>query len=236
MKLGIGIKILFSGFRAFIQLFLVGLVLDVIFELSQLGWILAISGLMLCIAGFEVASRQSKKFKGWIGFGIGSFSMFLSSFVITFFALTIVIQNKPWYLPQYAIPLLGMLLGNTMNGISISLDRLTQTVFEKKEKIEQKLVLGFSKMKAVQDIRNDSIRSGLIPVFNSMATAGIVSLPGMMTGQILAGIPPVEAVKYQIVIYFLIGTGTGLGVIASTWLATWILFDERHRLKLYNLK
>jgi len=105
-------------------------------------------------------------------------------------ALTVVIDIKPWYEPQYAIPLLGMLLGNTMSGIAISLDRLTQTAWVQKAAIEARLILGQDWGAAIGEIRKESIRSGLIPIINSMTVAGIVSLPGMMTGQILAGSPP----------------------------------------------
>jgi energy-coupling factor transporter ATP-binding protein EcfA2 len=77
---------------------------------------------------------------------------------------------------------------------------------------------------------------GMLPIINAMAAAGIVSLPGMMTGQILGGNPPVEAVKYQILIMFLIAGGTGLGVMFALWLTARRLFDDRHRLRLDRIK
>ena len=76
------------------------------------------------------------------------------------------------------------------------------------------------------------MRTGMMPIINSMAAAGLVSLPGMMTGQILSGTPPVEAVKYQILIMFLIAAGTGFGVVSAIWMSGLLLFDERHRLRL----
>jgi putative ABC transport system permease protein len=85
-------------------------------------------------------------------------------------------------------------------------------------------------------IRRDAARSGLMPIINAMAAAGIVSLPGMMTGQILAGTPPMEAVKYQILIMFLITAGTGFGTLGAVWLGSKRLFDERQRLRLDRLK
>lgn len=97
-------------------------------------------------------------------------------------------------------------------------------------------MLGQTGSQAIADIRRDSIRSGLIPIINAMAAAGIVSLPGMMTGQILAGAAPLEAVKYQILIMFLIAAGTGFGTLAATTLAARRLFDQRHRLRLDRLK
>lgn len=88
---------------------------------------------------------------------------------------------------------------------------------------------------AAREIRQDAMRSGMIPIINSMAAAGIVSLPGMMTGQILSGTEPVIAVKYQILIMFLIASGTGFGILAAIWMAQSKLFDHRHRLRLDRL-
>jgi putative ABC transport system permease protein len=88
---------------------------------------------------------------------------------------------------------------------------------------------------AIADYRRQAIRSGMIPIINAMAAAGIVSLPGMMTGQILAGAAPVEAVKYQILIMFLIAAGTGLGTLAAVTIGSRHLFDERQRLCLERL-
>jgi putative ABC transport system permease protein len=161
--------------------------------------------------------------------------MFLSSFSITVLALTVIIGVDPWYQPQYLIPLLGMLLGNTMNGIAIALDSLTRQAAEGRNRIEARLMLGASWSVSIEEIRRDALRSGLIPIVNAMATAGIVSLPGMMTGQILAGSPPMEAAKYQLLIMFLISAGTGLGSVAAVWAGSRRLFDERERLRLDRL-
>ena len=236
MRLGLHNQLLISASRTVIQLLLVGMVLRELFKTSQLGWIMLMAFVMLTVAGRAVQSRQKRRLMGLWGYGIGTSSMFISSFAVTFFALTAVVSVTPWYTPQYAIPLLGMLLGNTMNGVSLAMNQLTQTAWQQKAIIEQRLLLGQDRVQAIGDIRIDSIRTGMIPIINSMATCGIVSLPGMMTGQILAGSPPYEAVKYQIMIMFLIAAGTGLGVIASVFLTSKHLFDERHRLCLDRLK
>ena len=110
------------------------------------------------------------------------------------------------------------------------MDRLVQTAWQQRPVIEQRLMLGEDANQAIANIRRDAMRAGMIPIINSMAAAGLVSLPGMMTGQILAGAPPVEAVKYQILIMFMISAGTGFGVISVLWLISKRLFDERERL------
>ena len=162
--------------------------------------------------------------------------MFISSFCVILITLTTIINIDPWYHPQYLIPLMGMLLGNTMNGISISMDRLTHAAWEQRNVIEARLMLGQRWDEAIADYRRQAIRSGMIPIINAMAAAGIVSLPGMMTGQILAGAAPVEAVKYQILIMFLIAAGTGLGTLAAVTIGSRHLFDERQRLCLERLR
>lgn len=235
LRLGVTRQILVAAIRTVIQLLLIGLLLDWLFAQTAFGWLLPISFVMVSVAGFEVMRRQKRRFVGWWGFGIGTTSMLLSSFTLTVLALSVIVQADPWYKAQYAIPLLGMMLGNTMNGIALGLNQLTHTAWDRKGAIEARLMLGHGWSEAVAEIRRDSIRTGLIPIVNSMAVAGIVSLPGMMTGQILAGSPPVEAVKYQILIMFLVSAGTGFGTLAAVWLGARRLFDDRQRLRLDRL-
>ncbi|GAB4269285.1 MAG: hypothetical protein Kow0029_05260 [Candidatus Rifleibacteriota bacterium] len=96
--------------------------------------------------------------------------------------------------------------------------------------IEQKLALGMTASESIKEIWQESIKTGMIPIINSMAAAGLVSLPGMMTGQILAGNDVQVAVNYQILIMFMISSGTGFGVMLSLWLLKRKMFDERDRL------
>jgi putative ABC transport system permease protein len=236
MHVGISRQLLVAALRTAIQLTLIGLVLKALFANVHLAWVSLLALFMLLVAGREVMARQERRFTGWWGYAVGTISMFLSSFAVTVFALIVILGESPWYTPQYAIPLLGMLLGNTMNGIAIAMDRLTHTAWEQRAVIEARLMLGQRWDEAVSDIRQQAIRSGMIPIINAMAAAGVVSLPGMMTGQILAGAPPVEAVKYQILIMFLIGAGTGLGTLAAVTIGSRRLFDERQRLCLERLR
>lgn len=221
--------ILISAARSFVQLMLVGAVLGFLFAQRNLFLLTLWAMVMLLVAGREVNARQKYRLKGRYGFGLSVASMFSSSFVLTVFALLFVIGYQPWYQPQYAIPLLGMMLGNTMNGVALSLDRLSQSAVAQRDVIEQRLMLGERWYEAISDIKREAVRSGMIPMINGMATAGLVSLPGMMTGQILSGTDPAEAVKYQILIFFLITSGTGLGVLCATWFGAKKMFDERER-------
>ncbi len=228
-------QLIIAAIRATIQLFLIGFILRWLFGDINPLWLIVVALVMLLAAGHEVISRQQRPFTGSFGYLSSVLSMFLSSFILAIATLSIIIQPDPWFSPQYAIPLLGMLLGNTMNGISISMDRLTTTAWQQQQIIEQRLMLGEQSSEALADIKKDAMRAGMIPSINGMASAGIVALPGMMTGQILAGSAPLDAVKYQLLILFLITAGSGFGVYASLELGSRRLFDQRHRLRLERI-
>ena len=229
-------RLFIAGLRTTVQLLLVGQVLKLVFSFSNLGYIMLIAAFMLVVAGREVTARQHRKLKGLYGWFVGTGSLCISSLTVTLFALIVLIGNQPWYAPQYAIPLLGMMIGNTMNGVALSMDRLVDGLWQQRQAVEQRLMLGQTGEQASREIRQAAMRSGMIPIINSMAAAGLVSLPGMMTGQILGGSPPMEAVKYQILIMFLIASGTGFGIAVAMWLSARKLFDDRHRLRLDFLK
>lgn len=235
LKLDLATQIIVAAIRTVIQLLLIGLVLKVLFAQVDLLYVAALSILMLLIAGREVMARQKRRFSGLWAYGLGTLSMFVSSFSLTVYALIVVVGTEPWYTPQYAIPLLGMMLGNTMTGVSLALDKLTTSAWQQRSIIEARLILGQDWRTAIGDITRDSVRIGLMPMINAMAAAGLVSLPGMMTGQILSGTEPVEAVKYQILIMFLITAGTGFAAMLATWIGARRLFDDRQRLHLERL-
>lgn len=235
-ELGLARQILVAGTRTAVQLTLMGYVLKAIFAHAHLGWVALMALVMLSVAGREVMARQKRRFAGWWGYGLGAFSMFISSFAIAIFALTVVVQPDPWYTPQYAIPLLGMLLGNTMNSIALGVDRLTTETWRDRTVVEARLLMGQTWSEAIGPIRKEAMRTSMIPMINAMAAAGVVNLPGMMTGQILAGNPPMTAVAYQILIMFLIMAGSGFGSSVAIWLGARRLFDERQRLRLERLQ
>lgn len=223
---------LWSALRAIVQLLLVGFILEFVFQSRNIIFIMGIALVMVLIASFEIKRRQTRKFHGITAWLLASLPMMISAFTLNFFALQFVTNHQVWYTPQYAIPLLGMLLGNTMNAVSIGLDRLTDTIYNERDRIEARLMLGDSATQALQPYFITALRAALIPTINALAIAGVVSLPGMMTGQILAGVSPVEAVKYQIFILLLISVSAGFASMFALWLAGKRLFDDRQRLRL----
>ena len=236
LKVGNTRQLLVAAIRNFIQLLIIGHILQFIFNANSLSQVMLISSIMLLVAGWEINARQKYRLTQRAGLKIATLSLFISSFLVTWFALQIIISPQPWYSPQYAIPLLGMLLGNTMNGISLGMDNLNQSIYQQRFIIEQRLMLGESSQQAISEIKSNSIRTGMIPIINSMAIAGIVSMPGMMTGQILSGTEPLIAVRYQILLFYLISAGTGFGIMIAVWQISKRLFDDRDRLLINNIE
>ena len=203
-KLGTAKRLFIAATRMVVQLTLVGLVLKALFAAVSPWLTLLAAVAMIAFAGREAMARQERTFIGFWGYGLGTGSMLMAAGIVTIFGLTTQLHADPWYDPRHAIPILGMILGNTMTGVSLSLDRLLSEADNGRGRIEARLALGHTFRQAMQGPLRSAMRAGLIPSVNGMAAAGLVSLPGMMTGQILAGVEPVEAVKYQLLIMFLI--------------------------------
>jgi putative ABC transport system permease protein len=127
-------------------------------------------------------------------------------------------------------------LGNVLNSASLSLDSFLGAVHRERAGIEAQLSLGTPYGEAIAPLVRDAIRRGLVPIINQMSAAGIVTLPGIMTGQILAGLDPLEAVKYQILLMFLLSGGSGVSALVASYLTAWRLTDDRQRLRLDRVK
>ena len=237
LLLGLGIhrSLLAAAVRMAVQLALVGFVLTALFSVVSPFWTGLAALVMIMFAGYEVMQRQDRRLSGWWSFGVGTSCMTMASVLVTVFALLTALRPNPWYDPRYAIPLLGMILGNCMTGIALGLNTLTTNLTLRRAGVEARLMLGATRWQAVAPVTQDALRSALMPTINSMAATGLVSLPGMMTGQILGGVPPVEAVKYQILVMFLIAGGTGFGAVAAVLGGIYRLTDTRHRLRLDRL-
>jgi len=229
-------SLLIAAIRMVVQLSLVGVVLTTLFSVVSPLWTGLAALVMVLFAGNEAAQRQERGLSGWWSYGLGTGCMMVSSVVVTVFALLTALRPNPWYDPRYAIPLLGMILGNCMTGIALGLDTLTTSLVSRRAGVEARLMLGATRQEAVAPVTRQALRSALMPTINSMSATGVVSLPGMMTGQILGGVPPAEAVKYQILVMFMIAGGTGLGAVTAVLGCVYRLTDGRHRLRLDRLR
>ena len=218
--------------RMVVQLVLVGYVLTFLFAAVSPLWTAVAAIIMVLFASREAVARQKRRLRGFWTYGLGAGCTLLAAGTVTMFSLLTQLRPEPWYHPRYALPLLGMVLGNTMTGVSLGLDVLTDGLVRERAAVEACLALGGTRYQAMLPIIRDALRSGFMPTINGMAAIGLVSLPGMMTGQILAGVEPIDAVKYQLLIMFLIAGGTGLGTLAAVMGGGYLLTDHRHRLRL----
>ena len=235
LGLGIGRDVLVAAVRMVVQLTLVGAVLTALFANGSPWLTGALALFMILMAGREVTARQARRLVGGWSYLVGTSAMLFASLAVTLFALGTALRPDPWYDPRYAVPLLGMILGNTLNGISLGLHALTTGLERERPAVEARLCLGATRWEATGHVARAALRTGLMPVVNSMAASGVVALPGMMTGQILGGTAPELAVRYQILIIFLIAGGTALGAVTAVGAGVARLTDERHRLRLDRL-
>lgn len=235
LRLGMTRSLVIAAIRMVVQLFLLALVLDTLFRHASPVLTACGALIMIGFAGYEIWGRQERTLKGLWGWGLGSSSIFVATLTVGLFALSTQIKPDPWWDPHYALPMLGMILGNTMNGISLGLNSLTSRVSRERAAIEAQLAMGATRWQAMAPLTRSAVRTGLISIVNNMAAAGLVFIPGMMTGQLLSGVPPVDAARYQILILFLIAGSVGLGVLIAVIGGTWRLTDRRHRLRLDHL-
>ena len=229
-KLEITKNLLIATFRSIIQLIVVGFLLDTVFEIKQPVVILLIILLMSLMAAREAKNRVREKVPYvlpimWV-------SVIVGTLATLFYTTFLVVQPETWYAPQYLIPLAGMILGNSMNGAAIAAERFTQDLVKRSREIETYLCLGATPRQAIANYQSDAIRAAMIPTINVMMVAGVVSLPGMMTGQILGGVSPLLAVRYQLVILFAITTANLITALILTNLVSRQFFTSAQQLKL----
>ncbi|MBI3838810.1 MAG: iron export ABC transporter permease subunit FetB [Planctomycetia bacterium] len=228
LQLGLGRSLVVASMRMVVQLLLIGYVLRWVFQSDSVLTVLALAVIMTIIAGVAAVRRTERRYPGV--YWASSVSVLVSSWLVTSFGIAAVLQKADtWYEPQYAIPILGMILGNTLNGISLGLNRLEDELVVHRNLVEMSLTLGATSWEAARGPVRQAVRTGMIPMINSMMVTGIVSLPGMMTGQLLSGVSPLQAVKYQIVIMFLIASGTALGTVGVVLLSFRRLFNRNHQ-------
>ncbi|MDY7042647.1 MAG: ABC transporter permease [Bacillota bacterium] len=225
--------IIISTLRMTVQLILVGYLLMVVFEQPHPIITLIIVLFMLGFAIYNVYKRASVTISLSIKKTIG-LAMFLGIVISLIYFLFVVLQLDPWYDPQFFIPIGGMIIGNAMTGITLGVNQLLIGIKEQREKVEGALMLGATPKDASASIINQAFDSAMLPTINSMVGMGIVFLPGMMTGQIIAGASPVSAVKYQIAIMLGVAGTVSITVVIFLHLAYKTFFNHRAQLKPFN--
>lgn len=223
-KLGLLKSLLWGTVRAFVQLTLIGYVLTFVFEINNLLVIIILILLMCLVASREATKRinQAPENPGVVAF----LALTASTFLVGSIVVGLIISPEPVYSARIVIPIFGMILGNSMNGIALSLDRMYSEVYSHVDEVEQLLCFGATPWEAVQEHVRNAMRAGMTPILNSLMVVGIVSLPGMMTGQILAGMDPQSAVRYQFVVMIMIAAAVAIGCLILVGLSYKKMFTE----------
>ncbi|AYO09024.1 ABC transporter permease [Vibrio campbellii] len=197
-KLGIAKDTVISVVRMTVQLVLVGVYLEYLFKLNSLAVNLLWLAIMIVVGASSIVSKTNlpRKPLMWPLIAGLSCSLFPLLAAITFG----LVKPEPFYNAQYMIPLAGMLLGNSLSSNIVALQNLFTAFEQRKSEYEAAISLGASPKYASFPFLQEALRKSLAPILASMATTGLVTLPGMMTGQILGGASPMVAIKYQLII------------------------------------
>ena len=216
LSLGITKDLAIATVRTYVQLLALGFVLRWVFDINSPWLVVGLILLMVLFAARILVKRSPDAPKGI--FGSAFVSMALTGFIVTFAVTGVIVQVEPWYLPQYVIPLAGMVIGNSMTGIALSIERLFADMDAREGELLAMTALGATPWEAAHGSIRLALRAGLIPTINSMAAAGLVFIPGMMAGQILAGADPVTATGYQIVVMLMVSAATAIGSVVALML------------------
>ncbi len=223
-------EIIISSIRMTFQLILTGYFLVYVFKNPNP---LITVGIILLMEAFAIYTIY-KKFKGKLSVPLKkaiAISMGFGTLACLIYFLFMVIRISPWYSPQYFVPIAGMLIGNSMTGISLGVKSLIEGMSTNKNMIEEALILGATPQAASKRIIDNTFDAAIMPTINSMVGMGIVFLPGMMTGQILSGTSPTTAISYQIVIMLGILGAVALSVIIMLQLGYRTFFNNEAQLR-----
>ena len=228
-KLGLEKDIVWSICRAVVQLIIVGYVLKYIFNVNHA----VLTLLMVLFICFNAAWNAKKRSKYIDKAFISSFIAITTGTALTLAVL--VLSGSIAFTPMQVIPISGMIAGNAMVAVGLCYNNLGQRFSSEQQQLQEKLSLGATPKVASARLIRESIRSSLIPTVDSAKTVGLVSLPGMMS-LIFAGIDPVKAIKYQIMVTFMLLSTASLSTIIACYLTYRKFYNARHQLVVTQLK
>lgn len=223
-------EILISSVRMTVQLMIVGYILAYVFGNAHPVFTIVILTFMLVFAIYNIYQRAklplSKELKKKI-----ALSMAVGVVATLVYFILVTLNVRPWYNPRYVIPIAGMIIGNTMTGVSLGVNTLLDGMHTKKQMVESALMLGAKPSEASRPLINQAFDSAMLPTINSMVGMGIVFLPGMMTGQIIGGASPLLAIRYQIAVMLGIVGGASLTVLLFVQIGYKAFFNSRCQLR-----
>ena len=215
-RLGLVRGFAIGAVRAVVQLVAVGYVLAFLMSTRQ-PYLILLTLLVMLVAATVTATERQKSGRTRL-FLISGTAMLIGAGLTLAYVDAVVLRLRPWYDPQYLIPLFGMIIGNAMNGAALAADRMNSEMELRRGEVEAYLALGASPARASAEAVRRALVASMMPTLNMLMVVGLVSLPGMMTGQVIAGSSPLTAVRYQIVVVFMLA---GAVAITSVVVALW---------------
>jgi len=228
-RLGQVRPLIVAAARLVIQISVLGLVLQWVIDARNPWLVVAVAVGMLAASAQAVGRRQRQG--TWVLRTEAFFTMAIGATVVMAVGTRLALRLETWYEPNTVIPLLGMILGNSVNGLALAAERLENDLRAERDRVELRLALGATALQAATPALRSAVAAALTPTINGMMIAGIVSVPGMMTGQILAGAPVAAALRYQILIYFLITGTVGISTLLLLAIRLRRYFTRAHQLR-----
>jgi putative ABC transport system permease protein len=216
-RLGLEREYLIASARTVVQLLLLGTALGFIFDHASAPLVLAVIAMFVTVSAVTAVGRTDRRVPGLLWNAAASLTA--SAGLLTILVTAFVIQVAPWWTPQYLIPLAGMIISNSMNAAALAIERLRAELSLRRGEVEELLALGASARQAIDAPARAAMRAALRPNLNQMYVVGLVSIPGTMTGQIIAGLPPGGAARYQILVMLLWNAGAAATCVLLVWLS-----------------
>lgn len=230
LQLGVGSSLLSAAIRCVVQLGLVALVLQKVFETNNPWAVGGIACLLNLLGTMEAVVNKSKKRFNHM-FSSVLFSMLCSTIPVSIIGIRFAMAIEPFWKPEQYIPIVGMLCGGTISGIVVSVSYVLQEIYDNRDKVEMYLAFGASRFEACRPIAREALRLALTPTINQMSVIGIIAIPGMMTGAILGGSSVQQAARVQMVIMFMISASTALASIITTTTTLAVVVDGEDRIR-----
>ncbi|OJA08467.1 hypothetical protein AZE42_02834 [Rhizopogon vesiculosus] len=230
LQLGVGSSLLSAAIRCVLQLALVALVLQKVFETNNPWAVAGIACLLNLLGTMEaVVNKSKKRYKHM--FPSVLFGMLCSTIPVSVIGIRFAMAVDPFWKPEQYIPIVGMLCGGTISGIVVSVSYVLQEIYDNRDKVEMYLAFGASRLEACRPVAREALRLALTPTINQMSVIGIIAIPGMMTGAILGGSSVQQAARLQMVIMFMISASTALASIFTTIITLGVVIDGEDRLR-----
>lgn len=229
MSLGLIRSLLIATLRTYLQLIALGFILVWIFSINSAPLVLSLFSIMILLTAQTIMSRVKNRPPRLYVRTVSA--IFLSAIIVTFSVIGLVIKPTVWYDPRYLLTIGGMILGNSMNGVALTLERLFDDLHKRTAEVNQTLAFGGTLWEVSLPSIRTALIAGLLPTINSMNAVGLVFIPGMMTGQLLAGAEPMQAAKYQVVVMLMISAATALGAMGTILLCYEKAFNTEWQLQ-----